>query len=73
MLAIESRGVVRFVRDWHPQFLGRSYIKKVNHVSTDQVWIQTIARPFRCETPAQAHHPAGSDVAVPPAQRASEA
>ena len=70
---VNARSSVKFVRDWHPQFIGRSYTKRINHVSPDQVWIQTLTRSFRCETPAQADHPTGSDVAVPPAERAGEA
>ena len=43
---------VRMVRDWHPSFIGRSYIPKVNHVHEDQVWLQTGFSPARSKAPA---------------------
>lgn len=60
-----AKGSVSFIRDWHPQFIGRSYTPRINHVAPDQVWLQTKCRAFGYKTYPQEAHPAGSDVAVP--------
>lgn len=44
---VRKARVVRMVRDWHPSFIGRSYIPKVNHVHEDQIWLQTGFSPAR--------------------------
>lgn len=64
---------VRIVRDWDPSFIGRAYVQRRNHVAADQVWIQTLARPFRDETSAQEDYPAGPYVAFPADHRAGAA
>lgn len=68
-----AKGSVSFIRDWHPQFIGRSYTPRINHVAPDQIWIQTQCRAFRHQTPAQEAHTAGSLVALPANHGAGQA
>lgn len=60
---------VRMVRDWHPNFIGRSYTPRINHVHEDQVWLQTGFSAPRSKRP-QEGDAARPELAVPPARGA---
>lgn len=34
---------VRFFKDWNANAIGQLHQRRINHVSPDQVWIQTLA------------------------------